>query len=313
MRSPTVSRPNVARRRATGAVTCSRSASRRASDCGVEGEAGDRRPLVVPTAAEALRKRLPGHSTIMANAAVPGPMWVPTTAADVAQEGEVRVGPHALDHLADERRLLVVDRVDEAEVELVLRPAVLLDEALHRRQRLLEPAHLGVAGQRAVDGGDERLDVEHAADERGGAADAAAATQVLEGRGVDEQLRVVAEVPHVGVRLVRACSRPPGGRADARRTSTARSSPCACRRRTRGRTARAACSAARTVPLISPERCRENTCSYCLPRLLVDGDELAGGGLRGGRQDLRLLEPGEELLARSCRRRRGTSGRRSAP
>ncbi len=41
---------------------------------GVEGEAGDRRPLVVPTAAEALRKRLPGHSTIIANAAVPGPM-----------------------------------------------------------------------------------------------------------------------------------------------------------------------------------------------------------------------------------------------
>ena len=47
----------------------------------VEGEAGDRRPLVVPTAAEALRKRLSGHSTIIANAAVPGPMWVPTTAA----------------------------------------------------------------------------------------------------------------------------------------------------------------------------------------------------------------------------------------
>ena len=47
----------------------------------VKGEAGDRRPFVVPTAAEATRKRLPGHSTIIANAAVPGPMCVPTTAA----------------------------------------------------------------------------------------------------------------------------------------------------------------------------------------------------------------------------------------
>ena len=54
----------------------------RASEDGrVEGEAGDRRPFVVPTAAEAMRKWLPGHSTIRANAAVPGPMCVPTTAA----------------------------------------------------------------------------------------------------------------------------------------------------------------------------------------------------------------------------------------
>ena len=47
---------------------------------GVEGEAGDRRPFVVPTTAEAKRRRLPDHSTIIANAAVPGPMCVPTTA-----------------------------------------------------------------------------------------------------------------------------------------------------------------------------------------------------------------------------------------
>ncbi len=54
---------------------------RTGEDGRVEGEAGERRPFVVPTAAEALRKWLPGHSTIIANAAVPGPMWVPTTAA----------------------------------------------------------------------------------------------------------------------------------------------------------------------------------------------------------------------------------------
>ena len=48
---------------------------------GIEGEAGDRRSFVVPTAAEAERKLLPGHSTIMPMAAVPGPMCVPTTAA----------------------------------------------------------------------------------------------------------------------------------------------------------------------------------------------------------------------------------------
>ena len=71
----------------------------------------------------------------------------------------------------------------------------------------LRAAHLGVAGQRAVDDGDERLDVEHAADERRGAADAAAATQVLQRGGVDEHVRVVAEVLDVGVRLVERAAR----------------------------------------------------------------------------------------------------------
>ncbi len=54
---------------------------RAGEDGRVEGEARDRRPFVVPTAAEAMREWLPGHSTIIANAAVPGPMCVPTTAA----------------------------------------------------------------------------------------------------------------------------------------------------------------------------------------------------------------------------------------
>ena len=38
---------------------------------------------------------------------------------------------------------------------------------------------------------DQRLDVEHAADERGGAAYAPAAPQVVEGGGVDEHVRFV--------------------------------------------------------------------------------------------------------------------------
>ncbi len=70
----------------------------------------DRRPLSVPTAAEAERESRLCHSAIMAKADVPGPMCVPTTAADVTVHDEVRVGPQALDHLADQRRLLVVDR-----------------------------------------------------------------------------------------------------------------------------------------------------------------------------------------------------------
>ena len=81
MRSPTVSRPKPARRRATGGRHVLEVGERAGEDGGVEGEARDRRPFVVPTAAEAMREWLPGHSTIIANAAVPGPMCVPTTAA----------------------------------------------------------------------------------------------------------------------------------------------------------------------------------------------------------------------------------------
>lgn len=54
---------------------------RNGEDVRAEREARDRRPFRVQAAAEAVRKRRRGHSTIIANAAVPGPMCVPTTAA----------------------------------------------------------------------------------------------------------------------------------------------------------------------------------------------------------------------------------------
>ena len=159
------SRPKAARRRATAGVTCSRSASGRARLEGSKERRGDRRPLVVPAAAEAMREWLPGHSTIIANAAVPGPMCVPTTAATWPWNTKWELGRmrSIISRMSGGSSSLI--GVDGAEVELVVGLAALLDEALHGGQGLLEAAHLGVAGQRAVDGDDQRLDVEDAADE----------------------------------------------------------------------------------------------------------------------------------------------------
>ena len=81
MRSPTVVEAEGGQTTGDGGRHVLEIGERAREDGGVEGEARERRPFVVPTAAEAMREWLPGHSTIIAKAAVPGPMCVPTTAA----------------------------------------------------------------------------------------------------------------------------------------------------------------------------------------------------------------------------------------